>query len=123
MVLLRIVSLTGLIAVLGAVVGALLGVRSQVSAYLMAGMLGLVAIASVKFIVSCYFLTFNMIKLDQFLKFVGIASTGGQAKLMINDGDVKVNGMIETRRGRKLVSADQVTVAGKTFKVEEIIQE
>jgi ribosome-associated protein len=64
-----------------------------------------------------------MIKLDQFLKFIGIASTGGQAKLMINDGNVKVNGMIETRRGRKLVSADQVTVAGKTFKVEEIIPE
>ena len=52
----------------------------------------------------------NTIKLDQFLKLVGIASTGGQAKIMIFDGAIKVNGVLETRRGRKLVSGDQVTV-------------
>lgn len=62
-----------------------------------------------------------MIKLDQFLKLVGIAPTGGQAKLMIIDGDVKVNGTIETRRGRKLVSTDQVTIAGQTFEVGDIL--
>lgn len=60
----------------------------------------------------------NTIKLDQFLKLVGIAPTGGQAKLMIQDGDVLVNGTIETRRGRKLVSGDSVTVGGQTFNVE-----
>ena len=60
----------------------------------------------------------NTIKLDQFLKLMGIASTGGQAKLMIQDGDVLVNGTIETRRGRKLVSGDQVRVGGQTFSVE-----
>ena len=52
----------------------------------------------------------NTIKLDQFLKLVGIASTGGQAKMMIVDGAIKVNGVVETRRGRKLVSRDRVTV-------------
>lgn len=62
-----------------------------------------------------------MIKLDQFLKLVGIAPTGGQAKLMIIDGDVKVNGTVETRRGRKLVSTDQVTIAGQTFEVGDVI--
>ncbi|YAF98765.1 MAG: RNA-binding S4 domain-containing protein [Nodularia sp. CChRGM 3473] len=62
-----------------------------------------------------------MIKLDQFLKFVGITSTGGQAKLMILDGNVKVNGTVETRRGRKLVSGDQVTIEGRTFDVGEIL--
>ncbi|HEY9804432.1 MAG TPA: RNA-binding S4 domain-containing protein [Leptolyngbyaceae cyanobacterium] len=62
-----------------------------------------------------------MIKLDQFLKLVGIAPTGGQAKLMIIDGDVKVNGTVETRRGRKLVSTDQVTIAGQTFEVADVI--
>lgn len=62
-----------------------------------------------------------MIKLDQFLKLVGVASTGGQAKLMILDGDIKVNGIVETRRGRKLVSGDQVMVEGKTYDVGEII--
>lgn len=60
----------------------------------------------------------NTIKLDQFLKFVGIAPTGGQAKLMIQDGDVRVNGTIETRRGRKLVPGDKVTAVGQTFEVD-----
>ncbi|AFZ57050.1 RNA-binding S4 domain-containing protein [Anabaena cylindrica FACHB-243] len=62
-----------------------------------------------------------MIKLDQFLKLVGITATGGQAKLMIIDGEIKVNGTIETRRGRKLEPNDQVTVAGKTFNVGDVI--
>lgn len=61
---------------------------------------------------------FKTIKLDQFLKFVGVASTGGEAKLMIQDGDVKVNGETETRRGRKLVTGDSVTVQGATYRVE-----
>ncbi|WP_269456202.1 RNA-binding S4 domain-containing protein [Nostoc sp. NIES-3756] len=65
----------------------------------------------------------SMIKLDQFLKLIGIAPTGGQAKLMILDGDVKVNGAVETRRGRKLVATDQVTIAGQTFEVGEVISD
>lgn len=60
----------------------------------------------------------NKIKLDQFLKFAGIAPTGGQAKLMIQNGEVLVNGMVETRRGRKLVSGDRVTVGEQTFDVQ-----
>lgn len=63
----------------------------------------------------------KFIKLDQFLKFLGIASTGGQAKLMILDGEVKVNGVVETRRGKKLTNDDQVTIGNKTFKVGDII--
>ena len=57
------------------------------------------------------------IKLDQFLKWVGVASTGGEAKLMIQGGDVTVNGIIETRRGRKLVEGDLVSVQGETYRV------
>ena len=64
-----------------------------------------------------------MIQLDQFLKFSGISSTGGQAKWMIVDGEVKVNGIVETRRGRKLVDDDEVTVGGKTLKVGEILSD
>ncbi|ARV63043.1 RNA-binding protein [Nostocales cyanobacterium HT-58-2] len=60
----------------------------------------------------------NTIKLDQFLKLVGVAPTGGQAKLLIQGGDVKVNGAIETRRGRKLVLGDKVMIGGQTFEVE-----
>ncbi|HIK28900.1 MAG: RNA-binding S4 domain-containing protein [Oscillatoriaceae bacterium SKW80] len=62
--------------------------------------------------------TEDFIKLDQFLKYVGIAQTGGQAKLIIQDGKVKVNGVIETRRGRKLVTGDRVTVGQQTFRVQ-----
>ena len=60
----------------------------------------------------------NTIKLESFLKFVGIAPTGGQAKLMIQNGEVLVNDMVETRRGRKLVSGDRVTVGEQTFDVQ-----
>jgi ribosome-associated protein len=62
-------------------------------------------------------MTNQTIKLDQFLKFKGISSTGGQAKLIIQSGEVQVNGSPETRRGRQLAPGDIVTVAGKTFKV------
>lgn len=59
----------------------------------------------------------NTIKLDQYLKFIGIAPTGGQAKLMIQAGEVQVNGETETRRGKQLVPGDRVTVLGRTFEV------
>jgi ribosome-associated protein len=58
------------------------------------------------------------IKLDQFLKWVGAAQTGGEAKLMIQGGEVKVNGAIETRRSRKLVEGDSVMVQGQIYRVE-----
>ncbi|MBD1940325.1 RNA-binding S4 domain-containing protein [Microcoleus sp. FACHB-68] len=60
----------------------------------------------------------NIIRLNQFLKWQGIAETGGQAKLMVQGGEVLVNGIIETRRGRQLVSGDLVTVGGETFEVD-----
>lgn len=57
------------------------------------------------------------IKLNQFLKLMGIVATGGQAKLIIQGGDVKVNDLVETRRGKRLLPGDKVTVEGKTFEV------
>lgn len=54
-------------------------------------------------------------KLDQYLKFQGVVATGGQAKLLIQDGLVKVNGQVETRRGRKLVEGDRVQAMGQSF--------
>ena len=58
------------------------------------------------------------IKLDQFLKLQGIAQTGGEAKIIIREGQVEVNGEEEIRRGRKLVTGDRVAVAGKIHRVE-----
>ena len=60
----------------------------------------------------------NTFKLHQFLKWVGMAQTGGQAKLLIQQGFVLFNGTLETRRGRQLVSGDRVTVGQRTFEVE-----
>ena len=47
-------------------------------------------------------------KLDQFLKWKNIVSSGGEAKVFIKLGNVKVNGEVETRRGRKLTKGDKV---------------
>lgn len=52
----------------------------------------------------------DYIKLDQFLKFCGIAQTGGQAKMMIADGLVKVNGEVSRQRGKKIRKSDKIKV-------------
>ncbi len=62
--------------------------------------------------------TQQFIKLDQFLKWQGIVQTGGEAKFTIQNGSVAVNGELETRRGRKLVTGDRVTIDGKTYQVQ-----
>ena len=47
-------------------------------------------------------------KLDQFLKYTNLVSSGGEAKTFIKAGNVKVNGDVEKRRGRKLIKGDKV---------------
>lgn len=59
----------------------------------------------------------STIKLDQFLKWVGVVQSGGEAKLLIQDGRVAVNGQIETQRGRKLLEGDRVTALGELYVV------
>lgn len=59
----------------------------------------------------------DYITLQQFLKLSGIVSTGGQAKLFIQEADITVNGEKENRRGRKLYPEDIVVVEGKKFVV------
>lgn len=59
-------------------------------------------------------------KLDQFLKLQGVVSTGGQAKLLIQEGQVKVNGETETRRGRKLAVGDRIFAMGEKFTVDTL---
>lgn len=57
------------------------------------------------------------LRLDQFLKLNGIAETGGQAKVMIQAGEVKVNGVVETRRRKKLSPGDLVQVGDSQWTV------
>lgn len=59
----------------------------------------------------------EFIKLDSFLKWSGEFSQGSDAKLFIQEGYVKVNGEVETRRGKKLYSGDVVEVNGETYKI------
>ncbi len=56
--------------------------------------------------------------LDQFLKYHDIVGTGGQAKLLIQQGMVAVNGEVEKRRRRKLVHGDLVEFEGDVMIVE-----
>ena len=59
----------------------------------------------------------DVLRLDDALKLAGVAGTGGQAKQLIQQGDVRVNGEIETRRKRKLVEGDAVEVGGESFEI------
>lgn len=58
------------------------------------------------------------IQLDQFLKWKGLVSTGGQAKMVIQSGEVLLNGLVETRRKKKLKAGDKITFKGQTLRVE-----
>jgi ribosome-associated protein len=58
------------------------------------------------------------IKLDQFLKLAQVVQTGGEAKVLIQSGQVMVNGAVETRRGRKLRPGDVVMIDGEELVVE-----
>ena len=58
-------------------------------------------------------ITTEFIKLDALLKFANVVMTGGEAKMLIQDGAVKVNGEICTMRGKKLRPGDVVEVGGQ----------
>lgn len=59
----------------------------------------------------------EIIELGKFLKFSGLAPSGGQAKMWIEQGLIQVNGQKETRRRKKLTPGDTVTYEGQTVRV------
>lgn len=61
----------------------------------------------------------EFIKLGQALKAVGLVESGVDAKFVIQDGLVKVNGQIETQRGKKLYAGDKVEFDGETILIEK----
>ncbi|MDD6645137.1 MAG: RNA-binding S4 domain-containing protein [Oscillospiraceae bacterium] len=63
------------------------------------------------------FIETEFIRLQDLLKFSGMTDTGGQAKFLIQEGYVLVNGEICTVRGKKLVEGDKVTLDDKTLEV------
>lgn len=60
-----------------------------------------------------------VIRLDDFLKRMGMVGTGGEAKLRIQSGEVTVNGEVETRRRKQLSLGDVVQLAGEQVTVSE----
>ena len=58
-------------------------------------------------------LTTEPVELYKILKFEGLASSGGEAKLIIEQGQVKVNGAVETRKRKKILSGDIIEFAGE----------
>jgi ribosome-associated protein len=62
----------------------------------------------------------DTIPLEGFLKREGVFPTGGQAKLAIQGGDVLVNGVVETRRKKKIKKGDVVNVGGQDFVVIDL---
>lgn len=64
------------------------------------------------------FITTEYIKLQDAMKYANIVFSGGEAKTLIQEGEVQVNGEVCTMRGKKLRDGDTFTFAGQTFRVE-----
>lgn len=63
-------------------------------------------------------ITTEFIKLDSALKYCGVAENGAHAKEMILEGEVKVNGEVELRRGKKLYKGDKFKIFDEEFEIE-----
>ncbi|WP_277258378.1 RNA-binding S4 domain-containing protein [Merdimonas faecis] len=61
----------------------------------------------------------EFIKLGQALKAAGLVESGAEAKEVIQEGKVLVNGEVEIRRGKKLYAGDLVTFNGEEIKIED----
>ena len=61
----------------------------------------------------------DYIKLDAFLKFCGAVGTGGEAKIRIADGAVRVNGAVCAQRGKKLRGGDIVAFGADEYRVKQ----
>ncbi|WP_306768569.1 RNA-binding S4 domain-containing protein, partial [Klebsiella pneumoniae] len=61
----------------------------------------------------------EFIKLGQALKAVGLVDSGLEAKIVIKEGQVSVNGEVEYQRGKKLYAGDMVNFNGETIKIEK----
>ncbi len=59
----------------------------------------------------------DYIRLDQLLKYVNIASTGGEAKIRIQEGEIKLNNEIVTQRGKKVKDGDIIEFQDLKFKI------
>ena len=59
----------------------------------------------------------EIIKLDSFLKWAGAVSLGSEAKILIQSGEVKLNGVVEIQRGKKLRKDDIIELNGESYRI------
>ena len=62
-------------------------------------------------------ITRQPIELFKILKFEGLVNSGGQSKLVIADGQVLLNGSVETQKSKKIVSGDVITFMDNTLQI------
>jgi ribosome-associated protein len=62
-------------------------------------------------------ITREPVELYKILKFEGLVASGGEAKLLIGDGQVMVNGEVETRRRKKIVGGDVIAFRGEQLQI------
>lgn len=60
------------------------------------------------------------VELYKILKFEGLVATGGEAKLFIGDGQVLVNGLVETQRRKKIVHGDVIEFRGEQLQIRRV---
>ena len=65
-------------------------------------------------------ITKEPVELYKILKFEGLVASGGQAKLVIGDGQVSVNGEVETRKRKKIVDGDIIAFGNETLQVRRV---
>jgi len=65
-------------------------------------------------------ITKEPVELYKILKFEGMTSSGGEAKLVIEQGQVTVNGKVETRKRKKIVSGDVIEFASEKISIKLI---
>lgn len=63
-------------------------------------------------------ITQEPVELYKILKFEGMVSSGAEAKLVVADGQVKVNGKIETQKRKKIVAGDIIEFAGEKIRIK-----
>lgn len=71
-----------------------------------------------KELITPLYITTEFIKLQDAMKYANVVFSGGEAKQIIQDGDVLVNGEGCTMRGKKLRDGDTFTFSGQTFRIE-----
>ncbi|GAB3322092.1 RNA-binding S4 domain-containing protein [Haliea atlantica] len=60
------------------------------------------------------------VELYKILKFEGLVASGGEAKLLIGDGQVLVNGLVETQRRKKIVHGDTIEFRGERLQIRRV---